>query len=432
MRTHAILGLTIGLLALGIDAASIKHASGSHSTRQVNGEVIHKITDGLDRVVTPPGKPKLVLGQMAPKRKSRKSKSQHTSLYKQASSSYGTSTSTASAADPRITDTPANLRAATAPKGTINSLGMGQDPSPIALKNPNGTVSYFFPDSDFKNTALMRMSADLNKANRAPPQAIHTYGMIGTEAPDVAVWQGSQLIYTVSSTKDDKLRALTSDTDDPLGTWTSHGVITYRGQPAEGFDSHVFTHPNGKRYLLYSDHAAILIAEMSSPNTLAKKPKPIVSYVGQGGGPLSIFNCEAPATVLLPNKNGSTTVNLAFSTGDFRAADYQTRLMYQDGSLDPTVSHHWLIADEPILRTDPLVSVYGPGSGGFFDCPSATGDANTLDAKCFAYGAFSQSSGEGNALFPTGNRRTIRVQHVDHDEQGVIEPMHVIATPVII
>jgi hypothetical protein len=79
-------------------------------------------------------------------------------------------------------------------------------------------------------------------------------------------------LVTVSSTEDGTIRAITFDlaglvNGTSSSNVTSHGTISNtNGNTLYGYDSHVFMHPNGNRYLLYSNHQSIRIARMTSYN----------------------------------------------------------------------------------------------------------------------------------------------------------------------
>jgi GH43 family beta-xylosidase len=113
----------------------------------------------------------------------------------------------------------------------------------------------------------------------------------------------------------------------------------------------------------------------------------------------------------VPNTNGSQTINLAFATGDFRTADYKTRLMYIDASLDPTNADAWVLTSQAYLQSSSANGAYGPGSGGFFTVANQT---------WFAYGGYDSSDGQGGE---SGNTtRTIRVQEAPMSEAGLLLP----------
>ncbi|PWN98191.1 hypothetical protein FA09DRAFT_329812 [Tilletiopsis washingtonensis] len=315
-------------------------------------------------------------------------------------------------------------RAASVPAGIQNTLSLGQDPSILRVDRKAGKPVYIYADSDFERAALIRVDTDLNEVNRSPPRvAAQWKKTIGTQAPDIARWDDSTIIYSVSSTKDDMLRTAVSDS--ATGAYRKQGTIKYNGTAVKGFDSHIFRHPNGKRYLAWSDHQSILLAEMRNYTALATAPVAIVAFDDADARPFSFFNTEAPSTIVLRNKKTrGQTLNLAFATGDFRSADYSTRTIYIDAAADPLVRRNWTLNRQAMLQTDRAKSVYGPGSGAFFRAPD--------DRWAFAYGAWHTEAGQGTDVAPTGQRRTIRVQHVAYDEQGVLLPLEPAAAPVLV
>lgn len=262
---------------------------------------------------------------------------------------------------------------------------------------------------------MIRKSKNLSKVNRAHVHDTFRFDWrIGTQAPDIARYGKHRWIYTISSTKDDQIRSLVSESNDPLGKWRRQGIVTFNGAPVKGFDSHVFTHPNGKRYLMWSDHASLLMAELLTSRTVGK-PSAILSMMGDPPSKLNFWNCEAPATVIAPNVNGSSTINIAFSTGDFRTPDYTTRILVTDESNDPLVPRSWILQKQPLLKTSAKRSVFGPGSVAFFPCGERR--------KCVAYGAWAHV----NTVTEGGKRRTIRIQHAEFDKAGELVPL----TPIV-
>ena len=133
----------------------------------------------------------------------------------------------------------------------------------------------------------------------------------------------------------------------------------------------------------------------------------------------TIYNTEAPATVVQPNKNGSSTINLVFATGDFQTANYNTRLMYVDAALDPLRAENWYLAKQTFLQSSSANQAFGPGSGGFFRGPDGQ--------PWFAYGAYDRPEAQGgpNGGYP----RTIRVQQSPANDNGVVLPTTPIDTP---
>lgn len=98
---------------------------------------------------------------------------------------------------------------------------------------------------------------------------------MGTEAADVMMWNSDTVLVTVSAISDNTIRALTFSLSGLInGTSSriqSQGVVRNdQGSKLSGYDSHVFQHPNGNKYLLYSNHVSIRIALMTSYNTVTQ------------------------------------------------------------------------------------------------------------------------------------------------------------------
>jgi GH43 family beta-xylosidase len=133
----------------------------------------------------------------------------------------------------------------------------------------------------------------------------------------------------------------------------------------------------------------------------------------------SLYNTEAPSTLILPDSNGSHTINLAFATGNYQAKDYNTRLMYIDASRNPLIAADWTLVTQPLLQSSASNKAYAPGSGGFFTGPDGT--------PWISYGGYDRAQGQGGSSgsYP----RTIRAQKVAASSRGVLLPIIPISTP---
>jgi GH43 family beta-xylosidase len=132
-----------------------------------------------------------------------------------------------------------------------------------------------------------------------------------------------------------------------------------------------------------------------------------------------VYNTEAPATIILPNtKNGSQTINLAFATGDYRAANYKTRLMYIDASRNPLKPQDWYLTSQAFLQSSSANQAYAPGSGGFFTGPDGQ--------PWFAYGGYDTEEGQGGDKGTTP--RSIRVQKAPATSAGLLYPNTPVST----
>lgn len=87
-------------------------------------------------------------------------------------------------------------------------------------------------------------------------------------------WDADTYLITVSALSDGTMRAVTfslsglingTSSSDPV----NRGTITdTAGNQLHGYDSHVFKHPNGNIYLVYSNNVSLRIARMTSYSTV--------------------------------------------------------------------------------------------------------------------------------------------------------------------
>jgi hypothetical protein len=123
---------------------------------------------------------------------------------------------------------------------------------------------------------LFHNSTDLNKLYSKDPTVLFTFpAAVGTEAADIMQWDSDTYLITVSAIEDDTIRTVTFSVSG-LINGTSANATTHKpmvdqnGNKLQGYDSHVFRHPNGNTYLTYSNHASIRIAQMTSYNTVTQ------------------------------------------------------------------------------------------------------------------------------------------------------------------
>lgn len=84
-------------------------------------------------------------------------------------------------------------------------------------------------------------------------------------------WDKDTALITVSAISDNTMRAVTFSLSgffrDGNGGFVNHGtIVDEKGTALQGFDSHVFAHPNGHKYLTYSNHVSVRIARMTAYN----------------------------------------------------------------------------------------------------------------------------------------------------------------------
>lgn len=121
---------------------------------------------------------------------------------------------------------------------------------------------------------LYRLNSSLTDMYSVAPKVLYAFDTaVGTEASDLMAWDADTALLTVSATSDNTIRAVTFSLsgffNGRSGNFVNHGtVVDEHGTALQGFDSHVFVHPNGKRYITYSNHVSLRIARMTSYNTV--------------------------------------------------------------------------------------------------------------------------------------------------------------------
>lgn len=313
-------------------------------------------------------------------------------------------------------------RAASAP-GVSNSLGRDEDPSPLNYYTKEGQPAYFVPTVDFGRHILFRNNTNLNNLYSVAPTVLYTFpSAVGTEAADVMQWDSKTWLVTVSALEDDTMRSVSFSLSGLInGTsahTTNHGTIVgENGGKLYGYDSHVFKHPNGHTYLVYSNNISLRIARMTSYNTVTQDTLLVQTYRNSQSS--ALYNTEAPSTLILADSNGSQIINLAFATGSYRAKDYNTRLMYIDASRNPLNANNWKLVTQPLIQSSTANKAYAPGSGGFFRGPDGT--------YWTMYGGYDRSQCQGGASgsYP----RTIRAQKIQATTRGVLVPITPVSTP---
>ncbi len=158
-------------------------------------------------------------------------------------------------------------------------------------------------DVDFGINVFLRASYDLNNLyrNQSEKHTIFTFSAedypqgVGTEAADIVAY-GDKFLYTVSAIQDDTIRALISNSNDPLGNYTDLGrILGPDGTPLTGYDPHVIVHPNGNSYLTWSNHEFVQLVQLQN-GAPARAVGPIINLVSYG------VNTEAPSSWIFENK----------------------------------------------------------------------------------------------------------------------------------
>lgn len=279
-----------------------------------------------------------------------------------------------------------------APQST-GRLGFGADPGITYYQG-----KYYLVQGDWQQHLTVLRSSNL--ATLMTSEAFtftDTESGFHTEAPDIAVvtdprdGQQKLAIYiTKALPYPGTIKVLL--TSDPAGGFEDMGYLAN----VNGYDAHYMTHPNGKKYLFFSNFASVEIIEMSTPWTTTGNPVAVSTASLPWETVQGALN-EAPATVISGN-----TLNLVYSANTYNDPAYVCGLVTIPTSADPMVASNWTKHTQgPIFSS--ANGHYGPGSGVFFNDGAAT---------WWGYGSFAD---------PSNANREIRAQTVTFDANGVVQ-----------
>lgn len=255
---------------------------------------------------------------------------------------------------------------------------------------------------------------------------------IEAEAPDLSQTADGRWVMYVSAVSINTIFVIQSDTEDPLGSWTTYGNVRHEGVQIQGYDAHAVNLPNGDRYLTWSTsyHAAPSVSIIKLQNITDAVPGTPLSQIvvpdqyyemtelGVGNysflghtccdaaaGDFSAPVVEAPSSWIVDNK----TVNLGYAANVYDESTYNTLITTAPLDADLLDPASWTKSPyNTILGSDFYQNTFATGSGGFFIGPD--------DGVWFAYGAINNASG-----FADGpDIRTVRAQKIGWDAEGRI------------
>lgn len=223
----------------------------------------------------------------------------------------------------------------------------------------------------------------------------HDRGAMGAHiwAPELHFIEGKWYVYfsAGASHKIWNIRpyALECAGPDPLAdSWIERGRMPL-GWDSFSLDATTFTH-RGVRYFVWTQvengvkGTNLYISRMETPLTLTG-PITLLSRPDREWERRGPWVCEAPAVLV---KNGRVLMTYSASATD---ANYCLGLLYADENADLLDSASWTKLPEPVLRSDPAVSVFGPGHNSFTTTPDGQTDI-------LVYHARSYEKIQGNAL----------------------------------
>ncbi len=265
----------------------------------------------------------------------------------------------------------------------------------------------------------LRCARTLGELSSSEPKVIwrkHDHGPMGAHiwAPELHFIDGKWYIYFTAGSAENKWAirpyVLEGTGANPLeAIWVEKGPLKL-GWESFSLDGTTFAH-RGTRYFVWAqaEHGVrgtnIYISRMDTPLSLTGKITLLArpDHEWERRGPAV---CEAPAVLI---KNGRVFITYSASATD---ANYCLGLLYADENTDLLDSASWSKLPEPVFKTDPAVSVFGPGHNSFTTTPDGLTDILVYHARDY-------EKIQGNSL--DNPDRSIRAQAIRWRADGFPE-----------
>lgn len=197
-------------------------------------------------------------------------------------------------------------------------------------------------------------------------------------APEIQWIQGNWYIYFAaddSNNENHRMYALQADTDDPLGSYSFKGQIA--DETNEWAIDGLVLEDGGKLYFVwsgwegdYSSQQNTYIAPMSDPLTISG-PRVLLSEPTleweQAGGPPFINEGQS-----ILKKNGR--IFLVYSGAGSWTPYYSLGMLSLEAGADPLDPSKWHKSEQPLMKMDEAMGVYGPGHNSFTVSPDGLED----------------------------------------------------------
>lgn len=182
-------------------------------------------------------------------------------------------------------------------------------------------------------------------------------------APEIHLINNKWYIYFAADDGSDinhRIYALEGNTADPQGAYTFKGKVYDKANDTWAIDQTVFTHSDGKLYMLWSGRATnslsqpqnIYIAQMSNPYTLSSK-RVLISSPTYSWEKVGSYVNEGPEVL---QHGGKTFV--IYSASFFNTPDYKLGMLtYRGGNVLSSAS--WSKSSTPVFQK--TATVFGPG-----------------------------------------------------------------------
>lgn len=263
----------------------------------------------------------------------------------------------------------------------------------------------------------LRRAKSIGGLSTAKPETIwkkHDTGEMGAHiwAPEIHFIEGKWYIYFTSAPAEDiwgiRLYTLECADQNPLtGAWKENGKLKVNWESFT-LDATTFAH-KGKRYLVWTqrgdapyDGTNIYIAEMDTPTSITGKAvmltAPELEWETRG-----YRVNEAPAVLI---RNGRVYLTYSASATD---ANYCLGLLTADADADLLDVGSWTKSKEPVFKSSPETSQYGPGHNSFTTTPDGS-------KVILVYHARNYEKIEGDPLHNPD--RATRAQELKWNEDG--------------
>jgi GH43 family beta-xylosidase len=291
-----------------------------------------------------------------------------------------------------------------------------QRADPHIVRHTDGFY-YFTASVPEYDRIVLRRATTLAGLATAPETVIwqrHPGGEMSAHiwAPEIHYIDGAWYIYFAAGRADDiwriRMYVLENTSANPLtGSWVERGQIA-TGRDSFSLDATTFTHA-GTRYLAWaqSDPAigsgtSLYLAELANPWTITGTPV-LISTPTHAWETIGHRVNEGPAVIA---RNGRVFMTFSASATD---ANYAVGLLTAPATSDLLDPGSWSKHPEPVLRSNPATSQYGPGHNSF----TVSEDGQT---DIVVYHARPYEDITGDPLYDP-NRHT-RLQRLDWNADG--------------
>jgi GH43 family beta-xylosidase len=294
---------------------------------------------------------------------------------------------------------------------TFNNPLVLQRADPFVMLHSDGFY-YFTATVPEYDRLVLRRAKSLNELGAAEEKVLwrkHEHGAMGSHiwAPELHRMDGKWYIYFAAGGAekiwDIRIYAVENDSPNPMeGEWKECGQVKTAWE-SFALDATTFEH-GGANYLVWAQkdsaikgNTNLYIAKMDTPTSITGKPvmlsKPDLPWERIG-----FWVNEGPAVL---ERNGKIFITYSASATDYH---YCMGMLTADARSDLLNAASWTKSQEPVLKTDEAVKVFGPGHNSF---------TTTLDGKTvlMVYHARNYKEIKGDPLHDPNRNARAQVVH---------------------